>query len=91
MGDPQMWFKNAVKQKLYIAFIAFTSTWKKYFFLAFFEGFPKVAIIINNSFSSSSSSPSPLTKIAQKELGYDFETLHVILSNQKNKIGTFKN
>ena len=25
-----------------------------------------------------------------KEKSYDFETLHVVLSNQKNKNGTFK-
>ena len=33
-----MWFKNAMKQKLDITVIGFTSTWKKYLFLAFLEG-----------------------------------------------------
>ncbi len=35
-GAPQMWFKNAMKQKLDIT--AFTLTWKKYLFFAFLEG-----------------------------------------------------
>ena len=30
-------------------------------------------------------------KIAQKELSYNFETLHVVLSYRTNKIGTLKN
>ena len=29
-------------------------------------------------------------KIAQNEKKYDFETLHVVCGNQKNKIWTFK-
>ena len=29
-------------------------------------------------------------KIAQKDVSYDFETLHVVLSYQKNMIGTLK-
>ena len=46
----------------------------------------KEAFIINNSCSSSSS----LTKTALKEMSYDFEILHVVLSYQKNKIATLK-